>query len=187
MNSVSGVRPAIVSTSFMTRGACDRVGHRGVRVEDRQLVDSVAADAAHSCCTWSSAGTSSCPCTTAPSRPGRPRRIVPAERAGDLRLRQVAGEVQQPAAVVVGRERVLQHAEVDVAVGTDHRRGRAVVGQQGVVAGVRVLQRDAGPAARVWRCRAPRATRGRNRRCSPPRRACCRRCSMPGQRCTPPR
>jgi len=69
--------------------------------------------------------------------------------------------MQQPSAVVIfNTAGILEHSEINVAVGTDGRRRRAVKGQVRIVAGLRILQahaRDRRKRAAVQREQISRA------------------------------
>ena len=126
------------------RRASHGVNHGGVGVEDRDLVDAVTARSRVVVVLGHEHVRRGACIDRDDARGDDGGRIVPTECPGRLGLRKVAREMQQPASIVVGRERVFQHAEIDVTIGPNRGRSRAVVGQERVVARRGVFERDSG-------------------------------------------
>ena len=150
VNSGSGVGPATVSTSCMTVDARDRVDHRGRSGRGcASLLTPSPPDAGvvvvlrHQQVRGRARGTTA-PSTPARSTPCRPSRTRRARRAAARPASKCSSQPRQ----WFERERVLEHAEVDVAVGADGRRRGAVVVDERRSPAVRIRR---GAARRRWR------------------------------------
>jgi hypothetical protein len=127
-------------------GAADRIGHRGVGVENRDLVGTRAVDPRVGVIViLGEDQVGGLALVRSDEAAGHDRRrVVPAEGAGNLDLGQGRVEMQHPAPRVVGDEVTLEHPVVDVAVRPDRGRGGAIVRQRGrAKPGTRVVQKDA--------------------------------------------
>ena len=122
-------------------GAGHRIDHRGIGIENGDLVLAVAAAHAGVVVVLGH--------DQVGRRAGVGRdhgsghhggRVVPAKRAGRLLLGQIAGEVQHPAAVIVRAAGAFEDAEVDVAVRSDGWRGGAGIRELGIAAGLGILE-----------------------------------------------